>query len=169
MILTHDVIIAEIEAGNIRITPYDEKMVGPASVDLHLGDELRIPDGGREVIDVSDGTDIKGFSTLCRLDGGYELAAGATALGITREHIALAPDICGRLEGRSRFARLGLMVHVTAGFVSPGVENRQVLEISNLSTRTLRLHAGSSICQIIFERAEGSAVYGGRFADQEEL
>jgi hypothetical protein len=41
--------------------------------------------------------------------------------------------MCGLLEGRSRFARLGLFVHITAGFMNPGIKNRQVLEIYNAS------------------------------------
>jgi len=70
------------------------------------------------------------------------------------------------LEGRSRFARLGLMIHVTAGFVAPGIDNRQVLEISNLSGRELRIHPGTRLCQIVLQRTEGEAVYRGRFANQ---
>ena len=41
-------------------------------------------------------------------------------------------------EGRSRFARLGLFVHITAGFMNPGIKNKQVLEIYNASS--VRLH-----------------------------
>ena len=89
-----------------------------------------------------------------------------TVLGITRERLRLPPNICGWLDGRSRFARVGLMIHVTAGFLSPGIDNRQVLEISSLADRPLRLHAGVSICQVVLQRAEGAAVYRGRFADQ---
>lgn len=66
---------------------------------------------------------------MVAFDGGYELASGETGLVITLERISLAAGISVRLEGRSRFARLGLLVHVSAGFVSPGVDNRQVLEI----------------------------------------
>ena len=88
-------------------------------------------------------------------------------LGITVESVSLPEDVCGWLEGRSRFARMGLAVHVTASFMQPGISNRQVLEISNLSPHPLELHAGTSICQFIFQRCEGSARYQGRFASQE--
>ncbi len=169
MILTHDRILAEIAAGRLAIEPYDESMVGPASVDLHLGDEVRVLDREHREIDVRDDTDYRCFSQVTRLDQPLALASGETVLGITRERLRLPPDICGWLEGRSRFARLGLTVHVTAGFVSPGVDNRQVLEISNLSGRTLRVHPGTRICQIVLQRTEGSAVYRGRFADQNNL
>ena len=89
--------------------------------------------------------------------------------GITRERIGLPPNLCGFLEGRSRFARLGLMIHVTSAFVQPGVVNRQVLEMSNVSARPLRIHAGVRLCQIVLMRTEGESRYSGRFADQESI
>jgi dCTP deaminase len=97
------------------------------------------------------------------------LAPGCTIHGITRERISLPPFLCGFLEGRSRFARLGLMIHVTSAFVQPGVNNRQVLEMSNVSNRPLRIHAGVRLCQIVLMRTEGEAVYAGRFKDQGAL
>ncbi len=169
MILTRDRILEEIAAGRIEIDPYDPSMVGPASIDLHLGDEIRVLDAGAGAIDVSEAVDYRCYTTLRRLDEPFDLASGQTILGITRERIRLAPDICAWLEGRSRFARLGLLVHVTAGFLSPGIDNRQVLEIANLSGRPLRLRAGIPICQIILQRTDGTAVYQGRFADQSEV
>ena len=46
------------------------------------------------------------------------LLPGQACLAITRERVTLSPDVCGILEGRSRFARVGLAVHVTAGLLS---------------------------------------------------
>lgn len=169
MILTHDAILAEIRAGRVGIDPFDEKQVGPASVDLHLGSSLRVFDKGVEPIDVRDEMDYRRWSHVVPIDAPYLLPPGETVLGITRERLRFPPDICGWLDGRSRFARVGLMIHVTAGFLSPGIDNRQVLEISSLADRPLRLHAGVSVCQVILQRAEGTAVYRGRFADQLDL
>ena len=42
MILTRDVIRREIEAGRVVIEPFFADQVGPASIDLHLGDEIRV-------------------------------------------------------------------------------------------------------------------------------
>ena len=92
-----------------------------------------------------------------------------TIHGITRERIRLPGDIGGWLEGRSRFARLGLMIHVTSGFVAPGVNNCQVLEMSNVAGRPLAVHAGVRLCQIVLQRTEGSAIYAGRFVQQDRL
>lgn len=166
MVLTHDVILEEIRAGRIAIDPFDPAMVGPASVDLHLGDEIRVMDRARAAIDVDDEVDHERASSLRDLREPYELGSGETIHGITRERIRLPADVCGWLEGRSRFARLGLMIHVTSGFVAPGIDNRQVLEISNVSGRALRIHAGTRLCQIVLQRTEGEAVYSGRFAGQ---
>lgn len=169
MILTREVILAEIDAGRVRIDPFARDQVGPASIDLHLGDEIRVIDDGPPVIDVNDDADYRTVSHVQPLDRSYVLPPGETIHGITRERITLPDDIAGWLEGRSRFARLGLMIHVTAGFVNPGIDNRQVLEISNVSSRPLAIHAGTRICQIVLQRTEGRAVYAGRFRSQDRL
>ena len=90
-------------------------------------------------------------------------------LGITKERITVKGNICGWLEGRSRFARLGLTVHITASFMNPGIDNKQVLEIVNLGKRSLKLHAGVKMCQLIFQKTKGRAKYSGRFKDQKEV
>ena len=152
--------------GDIVVEPFTEDMVGPASIDLHIDDEIRIIEAGSTPIDLVNEVDYHDHSTPRTLTGPYALASGQTILGITKERIRLAPNLCGWLEGRSRFARLGLMIHVTAGFVNPGVDNRQVLEISNVSDRPLNVHPGTRLCQIVIQRTEGSAVYSGRYAQQ---
>jgi len=58
---------------------------------------------------------------------------------------------------------------VTSAFVQPGVSNRQVLEMSNVADRPLRIHAGVRLCQLVLMRTEGAARYDGRFSDQESL
>ncbi len=167
MILTRDVILREIAAGRLSIEPLDQRQIGPASIDLHLGDEIRVMTGGPDVIEVTEEADYRDCSRLQRLDGPYVLKPGETIHGITRERLRLPPDIGGWLEGRSRFARLGLMIHVTSGFVAPGVATRQVLEMSNVAGRSLVIHPGVAVCQIVLQRCEGEAVYAGRFKVQD--
>ena len=119
MILTCDVIRREIEAGRVVIDPFFADQVGPASIDLHLGDEIRVMHVGREPVPVTDDVDYRTITDVRSLETPYPLAPGETIHGITRERITLPGDIGGWLEGRSRFARLGLMIHVTSGFVQP--------------------------------------------------
>jgi dCTP deaminase len=103
------------------------------------------------------------------VEDSFILMPGETVLGITLERVRLPGSICGWLEGRSRFARMGLVIHMTASFVQPGVNNRQVLEIGNLAPFPLVLKPGVRICQLILEHMEGEASYAGRFKDQDRL
>lgn len=166
-ILTKEEILKEIGSGRIRIEPFDPASVGPASIDLTLGDSFRIFRARDDVYDVTEESDYKGLSDLVTAES-IVVRPHETVLGITRERITLPPSICGWLEGRSRFARLGLMIHISASFMQPGIANRQVLEISNMGSLPLRIHAGTRICQFIFQRTEGEATYQGRFVDQRE-
>ena len=168
-VLTRDAILAEMEAGRLVVEPFEPDQLGPASIDLTLGDEIRVIETEGGPIPLRADADFRAYTRALRLDGPFLLRPGATIHGITRERLTLPPDLCGLLEGRSRFARLGLMVHVTSAFVQPGVSNRQVLEISNVAGRALELHAGVRVCQLVLLRTEGRAVYRGRFADQEGL
>lgn len=169
-VLTRDAILAELDSGRLIIEPFEPGQLGAASVDLTLGDEIRvIEDGGGEPIDLVEAADYRDHTSVRRLDAPYVLHPGRTIHGITRERLTLPRNLCGFLEGRSRFARLGLMIHVTSAFVQPGVSSRQVLEMSNVSNRLLRIHAGVRLCQIVLLRTDGEAAYAGRFAEQETL
>lgn len=168
-VLTREVLLREIDAGRIGLDPFDVAHVGPASIDLTLGDEIRVIEAPEKPIPIHEDADYLDYTRLDRLDAPYVLEPGATIHGITRERIRLAEDLCGFLEGRSRFARLGLMIHVTSAFVQPGVDNHQVLEMSNVAGHPLAIQAGVRVCQLVVLRAEGRARYQGRFADQDRL
>jgi len=163
MILTKDKILEEIKGKRIKIEPYNSDNLGPASYDLTLSDNFRVYKGN-EKINLGENTDYKKYTKLVK--GSIILNPGEFVLGITKEKITLPSDICGWLTGRSRFARLGLQIHSTAAFLQPGIKNKQVLEIYNLSSDTLELEEGLKVCQIIFDRTEGKAKYKGKFARQ---
>lgn len=165
-VLTREVILREIAAGTITVDPFAPDQVGPASIDLHLDGTFWLFENRHTVHEVSEESD---FELLTHKVEGSEavlLQSGETVLGLTVERITLAPSLCGWLEGRSRFARLGLAVHVTAGFMQPGIDNRQVLEMTNLGPTPLLLRPGVRVCQLVIERCEGEAIYRGRFAVQ---
>jgi dCTP deaminase len=165
-VLTRDEILKEVEKGGIEIDPYDPALVGPGSVDLHLGDQFRTFKKLHTIYHVTNDSDFEQITELVTVKDYFVLMPQETVLAITRERIKLAPYLCGWLEGRSRFARLGLMVHITAGFMQPGINNRQVLEISNVSSVPLALHPGTRLAQFIFAQTLGEAVYQGRFSTQ---
>ena len=165
-ILTKNEILREIREGNIVITPFEESQIGPGSVDLHLGNEFRVFKKMHDIYQVTDDANFNDITEIITVNSPFVLMPGETVLGITKERVKLPPYLCGWLEGRSRFARLGLMVHITASFMQPGIDNHQVLEISNVSSVPLALHIGTKICQFIFEKTIGEATYEGIFVNQ---
>lgn len=167
MILTKKEILKEIQKKTIKISPLDKKAIGPASIDLTLDNKFRVLTKGK-VVDVVESTDYRDYSSSA-IKESILIKPGQTILGITKEKVTLPQNICGWLSGRSRFARLGLLIHLTAPFMSPGISNHQVLEIANLGPRTLRLHAGTKICQFVFQKAMGKAKYQGKFKSQTDV
>jgi len=167
-VLTKDVIAQEIAQGHIQIDPpLDPSQVREASIDLRLGNVFRIYKKTNTTVDLLETTDYKELTEEIVTDK-LLLCPQETVLGITLEKITLPNNLCGWLEGRSRFARLGLLIHISAGLIQPGISNQQVLEITNLSPNTLVLHAGQKICQLAFQRCEGTANYNGRFQGQDK-
>ncbi len=167
-VLTKTHIQAEIDQGHLSFDPpLSPDQVREASVDLRLGNVFRIYEKTNQPIDIKENSDYKDFTKEITTDTLF-LTPGETVLGITIETVHMPNDMCGWLEGRSRFARLGLLIHISAGLIQPGVDNKQVLEITNLSPNILVLHAGERICQLAFERTEGSAAYSGKFSKQQQ-
>jgi dCTP deaminase len=167
-ILGRNAILQAIEQGAITITPFDPLNLGPASLDLTLASTFRVFRKVHQVIDVREDTDYRTLTDKIEVPEGQHILImpGETVLGVTHERVRLGPGLCGWLEGRSRFARLGLMVHISAPFMGPGIDSQQVLEMSNFGPAPLAVHPGIAICQFLFQRLEGSERYAGRFAGQ---
>ncbi|MDI9407241.1 MAG: dCTP deaminase [Chitinophagaceae bacterium] len=167
-VLGRQAILTAIGEGAITITPFNPERLGPASLDLTLASTFRVFRKVHQVIEVGDSTDYRAFTDKIEVDAGGSILImpGETVLGITRERLRLGPGLCGWLEGRSRFARLGLMVHISAPFMGPGIDSQQVLEMSNFGPAPLAVAPGLPICQFVFQKLEGSERYAGRFAGQ---
>jgi len=176
MILTRDKILDAVRKREIVIDPFDEGALDAASYDMTLYHQIRVFVEGLNEIDLLDmAEDAHALIKITRLvdipaGSYYLLKPGELVLGMTEEKLTLPPGIAGSLEGRSRFARMGLMVHVTASFLQPGIrDTRQVFEIYNASRNAIKLRSGVRIAQVIFEQCEGEATYSGVFSNQREL
>ena len=169
MILAKSALLEAIKNGDIKIEPFDESLVGPGSIDMHLGNLFRVFDQSAEPIKAIETVNATKISRLQEVKSGevFELEPAQTILGVTVETITLSDNMAGWIEGRSRFARIGLGVHITSGFIQPGISNHQVLEITNLGPNIIELVPGVAVCQVIFERCEGRAKYGGIFSKQD--
>jgi dCTP deaminase len=153
MILSDEDIKREIGAKRIVFEPKLKKdQLGGASVDLTLDCKFWIFKSKYVQGDVVDLDKISFKDAITEYKGEeIILDPGAMCLGITEEKITLAEDIMGTLEGRSRYARMGLAVHITSALVQPGVSNHQVLEIVNFAPFPIKLSAGMRISQIVFQ------------------
>lgn len=136
-----------VSDGNLVIDPWDENLLQPASVDLQLGKSFYRRVEGK-------------FQEQSQLETLVQ--PGEFLLASTFQKIELPPNIVGRIEGKSSWARLGLMVHMTAGFVDPGFKGTITLEMLNVSYDPIQLWFGDRICQMSFHLMHGlpSAPYG---------
>lgn len=154
MVLSDVDIRKAMKGGEIKIKPFKPDQVGQGSVDLTLGGTFwffKEKYLGKQV-DLGK----VGFQEATRKVKAdtVVLAPGEMCLAISEEKLTLAPDIMGRLEGRSRYARMGLAVHITSAVVQPGSDNHQVFEIVNSAPFTVVLHKGMRISQVVFYRLE---------------
>ncbi len=137
--------------------PWDESLVQPASLDVRLGSKILVPKqyGTRIVI----GKDVPDYDEKEILLEGYPMLHGAFILAHTLEKISLPSNVAGKLEGKSSLGRLGLMTHITAGFIDPGFDGDLTLELSNAGPYTLILRTGIKIGQIAFFRLDEPAEF----------
>lgn len=166
----------EIDAGRVRIDPYDPVDLQPSSVDLHLDRSFRVFRNNRYAyIDVRAlQPDLTELLHVDR-DEPFILHPGEFVLGQTLEWVELPDDLVARLEGKSSLGRLGLLIHSTAGYVDPGWKGNLTLELSNVANLPIALYFGMRIGQISFfrmsspvERPYGSTGLGSKYQGQSE-
>lgn len=144
-----------LEDGKIEIKPIlDEKQIQPSSVDMRLGDEFKVFKVIRKAyIDPKDEDDISSYMEEVKVPHGeaFIIHPNEFALATTAEYVKIPDDLVARVEGRSSMGRLGVTMHVTAGFIDPGFEGNITLEISNIGAMPVALYPGQRVCQIVFE------------------
>ena len=93
---------AAMQAGRVRIDPYDASCLQPSSVDLHLDAEFRVFRNNRyPFIDVrAEQPDLTELVTVDE-DERFILHPNEFVLGQTLEWVELPDDLVGRIEGKS--------------------------------------------------------------------
>lgn len=156
MILSDRDIKKYIAEGRIKISPAPdfEKQLGPCSLDLHLGDTMKMfKTSPYPYLDLKGTVEVEKLMDEIKVgEGGpFILQPGAFALAITKEELTLADDLMGRLDGRSSLGRLGIVVHSTAARFDPGWSGKAVMELGNLGPMPVILYEGMRICALTFE------------------
>ncbi len=136
------------------VTPLQAQLIQPCSVDLTLGARFAVlhrETQPRLIV----GTDTPNYVYNTMADGEeFELRSGQFALFETAETLHLPNNIAGKFEGKSSLGRIGLMTHVTAGFIDPGFNGILTLELFNLGNQHLVLRPGIRIGQVSFTRLD---------------
>ncbi len=154
MILSDRTIRQEIADGRLIIDPLEPGNVQPASVDVRLDKKILVcrTERSSPYIDLRQRLDDVNEMVELDEEQPFLMEAGGFVLVSTLESIGLPDDIVARLEGKSSLARIGLLVHSTAGYVDPGWWGNLTLHISNLARFPITLYYGMKIGQISFMR-----------------
>ena len=174
MLLSDRDIKAEINAGRVKVEPFDGAMIQPSSVDVRLDRFFRVFENHKySVIDPSIEQSDLTREVAVEANEEFILHPGEFVLASTYEVITLPDDIAGRLEGKSSLGRLGLLTHSTAGFIDPGFSGHITLELSNVANLPVKLFPGMKIGQLCLiklsspaEHPYGSEKYGSRYQGQ---
>ena len=146
MILSGKEILRQLNK-DIIIEPFNCAQVGPNSYNLRLHNELLVYD--EQVLDMKK--DHK-TTKIVMPEEGFVLEPGRLYLGRTVEYTA-TDNYVPMLEGRSSIGRLGLFIHITAGFGDVGFKGFWTLEI--MCTQAIRIYPNVEICQIFYHTIEG--------------
>jgi dCTP deaminase len=147
MILSGEM-IRERLGSDILIDPFDPKHLNPNSYNLTLHDELMTYE---EVV-----LDMRKSNRVRRLtipQTGLVLSPNRLYLGRTVERTE-THNLVPMIEGRSSIGRLGLFVHVTAGFGDVGFCGYWTLEM--FAVQPVRIYPGVAICQIFYHQITGA-------------
>ncbi|MDR1491390.1 MAG: dCTP deaminase [Planctomycetaceae bacterium] len=147
MILSGKEILKEMANGNIAIDPFDDQQINPNSYNLRLHNKLMIYQDS-----VFDMKKKHAMETLTIPENGLLLKPGQLYLGRTFEYTETHRYV-PMLEGRSSVGRLGLCVHVTAGFGDVGFAGFWTLEIH--CVQPIRIYSFVEICQIYYHTIQG--------------
>jgi dCTP deaminase len=146
MILSGKQILSSIGT-DIVIDPFDESRLNPNSYNLRLHHELLVYADG--ILDMKTEHSVDSLSIPPE---GLTLEPGRLYLGRTIEYTETHRHV-PMLEGRSSVGRLGLFVHVTAGFGDVGFCGYWTLEM--FCVQPIHIYAGVEICQICYHSIDG--------------
>ena len=192
-VLTGPEIHRQVNEGNIVIRPFDPKLLGPNSYDLHLGDKLLVYGGyvlgGMTIISKDQHVHVQDPTTLEKVyaidsrsppdaieapmlpDGGWLLVPGKLYIGSTVEYTETR-GYMPRIDGRSSLGRIGVFCHITAGQGDNGFKGTWTLELAVVEP--VILYPGDRLFQILYETLEGDQTFygetdnsSGRYQDQE--
>ena len=150
MILSDIDITKAVKRGDITIEPFDKKRLQPASYDLLLGNKFIVNNANAtHVIDPVKKKYAQTEEIIVGDGKEFVLHPGVSVLGISKDFLGSEKYLV-QLGGKSSLARIGLLVHNTAGLINPGHFLHITLELCNLNNVPIVLRPGMEIAQVTF-------------------
>ena len=146
MILSGKEILAK-QGKEIVITPFSESQVNPNSYNLRLHNEFLVYD--EPILDMKKPNN---YHKITIPEEGLVLEPNKLYLGRTYEHTKTTGYV-PMLEGRSSVGRLGVCIHITAGFGDVGFSGFWTLEL--FCVQPVRIYPFVEICQIYYHTIDG--------------
>ncbi|MBN1851475.1 MAG: dCTP deaminase [Pirellulales bacterium] len=148
--------------GDIEIEPFHESQIGPNSYNLSLHHELMVYE--EVVLDMAKANRVRRIPIP---QEGLVLSPNQLYLGRTIERTA-THNLVPQIEGRSSIGRLGLFIHVTAGFGDVGFSGYWTLEM--FCVQPVKIYSGVPVCQIIYHELIGDIVkYDGKYQHNRDI
>lgn len=162
-ILTGNEIRIQNTVGGLYIEDFDESRLNPNSYNLRLAPELLVYT--EAVLDPKQDNRTR---TINIPEDGYVLKPGRLYLAKTMEWTE-SRNFVPKLEGRSSIGRLGLAIHVTAGFGDVGFCGNWTLELE--CVQPVRVYPGMEICQVSYHTVAGEIVdrYNGKYQGSKDV
>ncbi|MEM0379622.1 MAG: dCTP deaminase [Nanopusillaceae archaeon] len=180
MILSDKKIKEYINNKKIIVEPFEESLVGPASLDIRLGFKFRVfKNINKESIDIKNYKDeiiyrseekdyviyhgeYSDLYNVKREDIPIVIHPGEFILASIYEYIELPKNIAAQINGRSSIGRLGILVHTSAGWIDPGYAGHLTLEIYNVNKFPIKLYPLTKIAQIVFHELDEDVEFSYR-------
>lgn len=163
MLLSGERIKTLVDSKRLLIHPFNPEFLNPNSYDLTLNPELVTYED--VILDPSYELRTKKITIP---ENGLVLYPGRLYLGTTNEYTACPYDATEdinyvpMIEGKSGLGRLGLFIHITAGFGDAGYCGCWTLEIH--CVQPVRIYPQMRICQIYFHEMSGPCTpYNGSY------
>ena len=139
-----------VKEGSIPIRDFDSKRLGPGSYDVILDNDFIVTDVHRTlVIDPVKKMFPQTKEHHVKDGEPFYLFPGETVLGKVRDFVGSDKYLI-QISGKSSLARIGLVVHNTAGLINPGHYLNLTLELSNINRVPIILRPGMQIAQFVF-------------------
>lgn len=147
-----------VSQGHIIIEPFDESRLQPASYDLLLGNKFMIYDQQSVMaIDPANKVFPRTRELIIPDESFFVLHPGVSILGTSVDYFGSNKYLV-QLSGKSSLARVGLIVHNTAGLINPGHFLNITFELCNLNTIPIILRPKMRIGQITFSELSNSPI-----------